>query len=99
MNALERLALALAGPRPQHLLPFRNRKRFKQTRLPDRTYYVDLKTLNVGDVVRVRWHDVRRRAVVTSKSWFSHHDNKEVIAVSVGGHIWVVLSTVLEKLS
>lgn len=38
------------------VLPFRNRKQFKQTPMPSRSHFPDIEDLKVGDVVRFRFN-------------------------------------------
>lgn len=66
MNNAVDTAVALAAAHGYHIdmpsyrksfvLPFRNRKRFKQTPMPSRSYFPDIEDLKVGDVVRFRFN-------------------------------------------
>lgn len=69
------LDVPMAPPtfRQHFVLPFKNRKRLKQTPMPARSFYPDIEDLKVGDRVRFRQHDAgssqwlepRRVATVT----------------------------------
>jgi hypothetical protein len=77
------------------VLPFRNRKRFKQTPMPSRSYFPDIEDLKVGDVVRFRMFERvmpyfgfgcgRRVGVVTETAFTTEEGGAR--AVKVDGDI------------
>ena len=87
------------------VLPFRNRKQFKQTPMPSRSYFQDIEDLKVGDVVRCRFfyspaHDShweqRHLATVVSAAHGDSQNERRVVVRTRGGHATVFQDEVLE---